>query len=411
MGAGRDTISAMDRGGARPAATTARCAVRVWIADPGAHVPDYVRGLAGGLALAGCEVEVYTAPRLGGAAPPPPPGVVERVAFGRLAVGRGPWGRRTMRFATYPLDLARFVAAASRRAPGVVHLQWSVAPPLDALALRALARADITTAYTAHNVAPHERALWPRRWRGPLHRSCHVVVAHSEATARRLEHEGGAAAERIRVVPMPAPAAPAAGSRRAARGRVLPGRDGTHLVLFLGQVRPYKGVDVLLAAMPRVRSEVPGAHLAVVGRPASPHLARGVAEDVRRLGLGDAVTLRLAHATARDFADWLSAADLVALPYRATDDSAVLGAAQGHGRAVVASGVGGLPEAVGDGGLLVPPEEPAALAAAIVAVLRDDGLRARLEAGARLQAADRTWERSAERMLAVYERAIARAGG
>jgi glycosyltransferase involved in cell wall biosynthesis len=98
-----------------------------------------------------------------------------------------------------------------------------------------------------------------------------------------------------------------------------------------------------------------------------------------------------------------AAADLLALPYRDIDMSAVLAAARGRGRAVVATAVGGLPEALAaGGGLLVPPSDPAALATGIAGLLLDPAWRGRLEAEALAAAAAWTWDDAARATEAVY---------
>jgi D-inositol-3-phosphate glycosyltransferase len=83
--------------------------------------------------------------------------------------------------------------------------------------------------------------------------------------------------------------------------------------------------------------------------------------------------------------------------------------AQATGTPVIAASVGGLTTVIDDerSGLLLDTHEPAEWAAALRRVLLDDGLRARLSAGARLRAGMFSWEGTAERTLDVYERARA----
>ena len=98
-------------------------------------------------------------------------------------------------------------------------------------------------------------------------------------------------------------------------------------------------------------------------------------------------------------------ASVVVLPYVEASQSGVVPIAYAHGKAVVASRVGGLPEAVEDGrtGLLVPPGDPAALARALARVLTDPGLRRALgEAGRRKLARECAPEAVAQRTLAIY---------
>jgi Glycosyltransferase len=76
------------------------------------------------------------------------------------------------------------------------------------------------------------------------------------------------------------------------------------------------------------------------------------------------------------------------------------------GAAVICSRAGSLPEVVGDAALLIDPDDPGALAAAIDRVLADTALRAALSDAGRRRAATFSWQRTAEETLAVYARAV-----
>lgn len=146
---------------------------------------------------------------------------------------------------------------------------------------------------------------------------------------------------------------------------------GTPLLLFFGFVRPYKGLNVLLEALSAVHVQMP-VHLLVVGE------IWGSSEEYRaqiqRLGISDHVTLINEYVPDEHLAHYFRAADVVVLPYVSATQSGVVQLAFGYGLPVIASRVGGLPEVVRDGetGLLVPPGDPDALAAAIVRFFRDD---------------------------------------
>jgi glycosyltransferase involved in cell wall biosynthesis len=97
---------------------------------------------------------------------------------------------------------------------------------------------------------------------------------------------------------------------------------------------------------------------------------------------------------------------LVATSFASETFGIALVEAQACGVPVVASRFGGFPEVVRDGetGLLVPPQDPAALAAALRALLPDSGRRRRMgEAGRRWVAEQFHWERVAERVLEAYQ--------
>lgn len=150
-------------------------------------------------------------------------------------------------------------------------------------------------------------------------------------------------------------------------------------VLFVGVLERYKGIDVLADAWRQVAERVPGAELRIVGRGTlAPLVERLAAESSSRVVWtpalpGDAV------------AGALDAATLLVLPSRSEGLGRVVVEAFCRGRAVVGSRIGGIPDLVTDGetGLLVRPEDPAALADALVDMLSDPGRAARLGAAAR----------------------------
>ncbi len=157
--------------------------------------------------------------------------------------------------------------------------------------------------------------------------------------------------------------------RRAARAALGIAPD-VPVAVCVGRVCRQKGQDVALRAWPAVRAAVPGARLFVVGDPGDGTIS---GPGVVRVG---AVT---------DVRPWLAAADLVVLPSRWEGLSLASLEALATGRPVVASRVPGLSDAVGEGtGALVPPEDEAALACAVVARLTDPGpLRGRGRRGRR----------------------------
>jgi glycosyltransferase involved in cell wall biosynthesis len=156
------------------------------------------------------------------------------------------------------------------------------------------------------------------------------------------------------------------------------------VALFVGVLEPCKGVDVLLEAFARVVRELPGARLQIVGE--GPRRAELEAQ-ARRLGLGPSLVFRGTFPR-RELPALLDAARLLVLPSRSEGLPRVIVEAMARARPVVATRVGGIPELVEHGvtGLLVPPEDPDALADALVRLLADRDLAARMGAEARRRA-------------------------
>jgi glycosyltransferase involved in cell wall biosynthesis len=136
-------------------------------------------------------------------------------------------------------------------------------------------------------------------------------------------------------------------------------------VAYIGALERTKGIDVLVEAWREVRRRMPDATLEVVGDGA----LRGiVARDAHALGIRFHGEVPHEHVT-----EVLDGVRFLVVPSRSEGLGRVVWEASARGRPVVASAVGGIPEQVREGetGLLVTPEDPSALADAIVRMLAD----------------------------------------
>ncbi|PVG84874.1 D-inositol-3-phosphate glycosyltransferase [Nocardioides gansuensis] len=190
----------------------------------------------------------------------------------------------------------------------------------------------------------------------------------------------------------------------------LPG--DAHVLLFAGRIQPLKAPDVLLKAVavlleqdPTLRSRLV---VPVVGGPSGSGLEHpeSLAQLADELGLQDVVRFVPPVAQA-ELATWCAAATAVAVPSYNESFGLVAAEAQATGTPVVAAAVGGLTTVVADGrsGLLVDTHEPRDWAAALGRLLSEPDLAARLGEGALEHAREFSWDRTAERTLAAYERA------
>jgi glycosyltransferase involved in cell wall biosynthesis len=180
-----------------------------------------------------------------------------------------------------------------------------------------------------------------------------------------------------------------------------PGQTPPRILLF-GTLTGYKGLDLLLDAFARVRADMPEAQLVVAGAVSADLDFPAVARQASALG---GVTLLPGYVPHHRVAELFGGACVVVVPYRQANQSGVVHLAHTFGRPVVATAVGDLPEVVlhEETGLVVPPDDPAGLAAALLRLLRQPREAARLgRAGERRLALRASWPEIAARVATVY---------
>jgi glycosyltransferase involved in cell wall biosynthesis len=229
--------------------------------------------------------------------------------------------------------------------------------------------------------------------RAALAHACHVVVT-SPSTARLLAADFGVPVQRQSIV--------RPGADRAASRRRL--ADGMVEILSVGSVSPRKGFDILVAALATM-SELPW-RLTVAGdRERSPETVAALDEQICRLGLSDRICFTGAvspDAIMRYYAN----ADLFVLASRFEGYGMAFAEAIAHGLPVVGTTAGAIPETVPAGaGVLVPPDDVAALAIVLRRLIESARERERLAAAAAAAAAALpSWEQSAALFSDVLER-------
>jgi glycosyltransferase involved in cell wall biosynthesis len=308
----------------------------------------------------------------------------------RLERGGVPVERLRMRLPLDPLAFARVARSIRRRRPDVVHTHL-VHADFHGLPAGRLARAPLLVS-TKHGFNPFRGGRGFAAADRAVARLVDVHVAISHGLARYLAESEGFDEDAFEIVhygivPGPPPTDPPAEPRLAVVGRLI----------------PIKAHDVLLAALTRVREELPEATLEIAGE--GP-LDAELRATVTRLGLRDAVSFlgRVAPA-----APVFERSAVVVVPSRGEGFGMVALEAMERGRAVVASDVGGLPEIVEDGvtGIVVPPDEPEALAAALLELLRDPARAAAMGAAGRVRAlAAFSQGRCTDRIEELYRAAL-----
>ena len=164
-------------------------------------------------------------------------------------------------------------------------------------------------------------------------------------------------------------------------------------ILFTGRLVATKGVRYLIEAMRTVDSK-----LVIMGKGPEEKRLRSLAEQS---GVGGRVVFT-GHVSEEEKVRLMSSCKIFAMPSLFESFGLATAEVMAYGKPVVASKVGGLPEVVGDGGILVAPASPRDIAAALDRLLRDDGLRHDLGRRARKHIGRFNWDSIAAQTERIY---------
>jgi glycosyltransferase involved in cell wall biosynthesis len=361
--------------------------------DPIGGMQNHTASLTRALDALGIEQTVITS-RLGG-----PTGAVQLTS--RATVVRVGAPIRHFR-QLWALAAARWLGSLA--GIDVVHAHQGEDLALLPLARRAARRYDAPLVVTVHCSVGHTLAPVSTRTRlmralgTPIERSglrsADRVITLTHRSADRIVADG-LDPERVQVIPsgFEVDLFERWDARRPTRGD-----DGERRIGYVGRLAPQKDVVGIVRAFERVRT--PGTRLVIVGDgPDAARVDAAIARSPRRADIE-----RTGFVPHHEVPGVLASLDVMVLASRYEELGSVLVEGLRAGVPIVATDVGGIGEVVRDGdtGLLVPPADPGALAAAVDRILADTGLAAGLRARARGAAVAYAWDGLAARVAAVY---------
>jgi glycosyltransferase involved in cell wall biosynthesis len=301
---------------------------------------------------------------------------------------------------------ARFLSLLRRDRPDLVHIQDPYANILGLLARYVLGIPVITTRHVlADTTATGRDHVRAAILNGSARLAAARVIAVAGPIAVLYAEQSGISTDRVSVVHngIAEPRSIAA-EREAIRAR-LGWDQHEKVILMVAVMRDGKGHEDLLEALPSIREAVDGARIIFAGdgplRASLETIAKPYGDDVCFLG------------ERNDVAELMAAADLLALPSYSEALPTVLLEAAAAGLPAVASAVGGVSEIIenGQSGYFVPPGDRHSLAEAIIDILANPALSARMGAFARHLARERfTVAHQARNTLIVYRQVLDKAG-
>lgn len=286
--------------------------------------------------------------------------------------------------------------ALQRSRPDVVHL-LAVSPWFN---LSLLFHRPYPLVTTIHDPVMHagdtSQRNVPQIVRDVAVNRSHKIITHAEQLKKVILQRFNVPTERIVVIPHGE-----FSIYRHWNNQTWSEIEGT--ILFFGRIWPYKGLDYLIRAEPAVSQACPGVRFVIAGRGEDFDHYRQIMVHPERF---EVLNEYISH---EDIPKLFQQASIVVLPYTEASQSGVIPLAYAFGRPVVATTVGGLPEVVthNEDGLLVPPGDSDALAAAMIRLLQDRVTRHQMGQHAfEKTKKELSWTTIAKQTLEVYQAAI-----
>lgn len=368
------------------------------LVDPSLFTAPYDAALTRGLIEAGVDPTWATRPQRQSDRQEIPVERVDAFFYRRVdeALGLPAKLRAVAKGLSHLAGLVGLVARVIARRPDVVHFQWTVVPPADGIAI-AVIRLVCPVVLTVHDTVAFngERISWLQNlgfdW--PIRLADRVIV-HTAAGQRTLV-ERGVPAEKVSIIPH--------GPLRLAvpvpQSKPQPEDTRWTFVLF-GEIKPYKGLHVLIEALGALPPELRArARLIVAGRP---RMEMGeLLARIAQLELGSVVELQARRLSEEEMAELFAQADCMLFPYLQIDASGVYFLVKALGKWIIASRVGIFAEDLREGadGSLVPVGDEAALARELAAAIE------RRPVVAPLHVTD-SWNAIGHATRTLYEQAI-----
>lgn len=294
--------------------------------------------------------------------------------------------------------------------PRICHLHQVKLPWVDCSFVRWCHRNDVAVVYTAHNILHLERQIGMKVL-GDFYQEVDAIIVHAENNKKEICETFGVDWEKVAVIPhgnfifyRELPYVKELDQRKARRNLGLD--VSKRVILFFGNIREYKGLDVLLEAYNYLEQRGQEFSLLIAGK---------TIENFRKYQAiidrsnSSTIYTHLHYIPGNKVSDYFLAADVVVLPYRHIYQSGVVQLAYAYARPVITTSVGGLTEVVehGRSGMLVPPNDPKALAETINNLLEDSELLIRMGKFAYQLAKEKySWNTIGQKTVMLYEKVV-----
>jgi len=238
-----------------------------------------------------------------------------------------------------------------------------------------------------------------------------TLIVHNKISKETLIRDYRFKPEKIHVIPHGVEVKETNITQREAKRKL--GLEGLNVLLFFGFIKPGKGLEHLIKALPKILKEHPNTKLLIAGG-GHPHVdewadsyARKIQDLIDQLGVKDAILMTGGFVPEEDVPIYITAADICIMPYDQNEIISASGVLQiyaSHGKPLVAAKVYQTSELThGVNALLVPPKDPNHLSQAVIKLLSNTELKMKLGRSIRRLAEENGWKNVAKKTLNLYK--------
>ena len=286
----------------------------------------------------------------------------------------------------------------------VVHAQWWswFLAPIYLIVLGIAKLRGKKIIITVHNIKPHEKSLIKNLLNISVLSLADEYVVHSKYN-RDLFLEETKTKKIVNVIPHGVINIEKSKLSREILKKKYGFSNKNKIILFFGNIRDYKGLDILLESLKYIKDK--NFKLIVAGKPWNDF--ERYFSLIEKYNLTNKIKLFLEFNSDKKVAELFKMSDLTVFPYKEFEASSGAGTlALNFERSIIVTNVGGLPELVKDKNCIVKPNNPKDLAKAIIRILKDKELQKKLEQDSAQLAKKFNWDKIAEETISLYRKLL-----
>lgn len=257
---------------------------------------------------------------------------------------RSDFVRRVLKSLEYILNLILLIIKFAIEKPAILHIQWIplvTLCPFEVWFLKIIKLMNIKVVYTVHNILPHDTGDKYKQIYQRIYHMVDSLICHTKHASTILTQSFGINKNKIYEIPHGPLFHDVPDCVTNEKAKEMIGLESTKTyILFIGLIKPYKGIEFLLEAWKEVQEICPNTELVLAGNGKSEYLVK-IRDLVKNLNIEKTVNTFFYYLSTQELALFHQATDIIVYPYENITQSGALLTGMAYGKAIIATNVGG----------------------------------------------------------------------